>query len=410
MVDLLIVVIKFIISLLKEAERAVNPLIFEYLSSFLGLLLTFDRISYKKCEGEESFDCILKSNLLYDYFIDKLLAFKWKPDNLIQLTVMFRDLHGLSVHKTQEIIEKIIAVLPSVSPEETPALFYQLLLFGRGSTQTSNESAQITVAVFNGLIGYFSTLEDLAYSVDRMTAMDQAFIESNEGKKLESQCATHIVLALKHNQWLALEFMKHVKKLAKRHLPRFALMILLSMTETYQFASVVPGLIKANILQHLANCDIYTKKGPIQGLKAVSFDHLEKSYAKLVKGLSFESETAIKSLLTLSLDMLNWNTSPSVKTYLNQLALSTLKDLFFLHDYAREEVISRIIDRLCICDSLHLANVVVEFYDTQAEFIQDMLVKRLDLLVVGESFSKLTALVMPNVNVRYKIRTLLLSE
>jgi len=325
---------------------------------------------------------------------------------LIPTILAMRDLKRLGVKRTQSFIDKIVALLPQVPTDQVPAVFYQLLLFGRGNEtgEASKEAAQTTVAVFNGIIGYFSTLEGM--DMDK-AAMDADRSVSQTSRKLESQCATHIVLALKHNQTLASEFLKHVKKLARGALPRFALMILLSMTESFRFGTIVPPLIKANILARLANAEVFkTNGGATPGLLAVSCERLESSFEELVSGFSFEAEAALRSLIGLSLDMLTWNGTKFQKDRLSCLSSIIIRALFNHHCYARQELLARVVEHLCFQDSEQLALILVEFHRTDSKLVESSICDRYNLLITGKAWIRLSAITLKSNLARIRMELL----
>lgn len=414
-IDLLLLSIKFIIRTMKDSKDAVNPVIFEMAGLLLGALLSFDRIGTTVTGEEADTEEVIQARgpEVYFYFTDRLLAFKWKPENLIPTIMMIRDLKRLGLKRMQTVIDKVVSVLPQVPSDSVPALFYQLLLLGRGSessnstasTTFSKESAQITVAVFNGIIGYFSTLESMENNIET-TEADRAV--SIQSRKLESQCATHIVLALKHNQSLATEFLRHARKMARGTIPRFALMILLSMTESYRFATIVPPLIKVNILTRLSNAEVSCKYGNIQGLVPERVQNLETAFDELVRSFSFEAEIALKALIGLALDMLTWNGSKFQKDAIVTLSSVILRCLWQCHQYARKELVLRIVEHLCVHDHLSLAMLLDEFMAVDTAMVQSVILSRYNLISPGSSWRRLTVLTIGSHGNR--LRTELLSD
>lgn len=225
--DHLLSLASHLVRMIKEGQK-LNPTIFEALPVLLNHLLTLETI-----EGVEE---VCSGGQVCEYLLDRLMSCKWNPQNLIGQILMFRDLDdGLVTPKRcQSIVDKVIVGLPGASEEETPALLYQLLLLGRAGGDEGGGCVQSMAAVFRGIVEYFDTLESMAMAA---TSTDTAFALRHS--KLESQCVSHMVLALKHNRELSQEFLRYAKRLAKGRLPRFALMILLAISGSFKFAELV---------------------------------------------------------------------------------------------------------------------------------------------------------------------------
>lgn len=245
--DALLRMTNAIVKLVREANTKINPAIFELLPLLMSKVVSTEKFEERVFPSQEATSGAVesatkiypavKSTVICDYFLDRLLACKWRSDNLVDLIVMFRDIGGLSSKRIEEVVEKTTTLLPEASQDEVPAMLYQLLLLGRGREGNSpKESANSMGATFRGIIDYFATLENMESSSigttgDEMLARTQM--------KLESQSISHIILALNYNKLLADEFVKHAKKLAKTRLPRFVMMILLNLSESFKFHQIV---------------------------------------------------------------------------------------------------------------------------------------------------------------------------
>lgn len=360
-VDAHLILTNGLLRIVKEAEGPLNPIAFEMLSSALGELLKLGCVSSPDASmmTDGPGGVVVKSNgsQLFDYFLDRLLACRWRAENLIPQLLLFRDL-PMTPKLVEAIVDKVVALLPSAGVDETPAILYQLLLLGRTGSASTNANS-MNASVFKGIVEYFGTIEEMGTD-GVMMATDDALI--SRSSKLEAQCVGHTLLALKHNRRLTEGFLKMTKGMGRagQRIPRFAMMLLLALCGTSQHALAIPELLKANILAYLGNAEVFLKHGPIEGIPVAKAELLEDAFAGLVHGLSFDAEAALMALIQLAAEMPYWPGTAFVQGSLSKLAVLTLRTIFTVHPYARGELLKAVLRQLTAKDSSELAILLDE--------------------------------------------------
>ncbi|RKO89266.1 FANCI solenoid 1-domain-containing protein, partial [Blyttiomyces helicus] len=171
-----------------------------------------------------------------DEVIGRICNCKWIDSTAIPIATAFMDI-PLTESQLHLVVMKLLRKLADIDLKEAPRLVRELLLL-------SKKGAQLTVV--NGISKFFTSRR--GHSSEEGGSPNPLETDTQLAK-IEGTIIVQICYAMKQDQTLGNEFLKHMKATKTRHLTTFNIALLLGMARTLRFEAPINEYLKSSILK-----------------------------------------------------------------------------------------------------------------------------------------------------------------
>ncbi|KAJ8660151.1 hypothetical protein O0I10_004010 [Lichtheimia ornata] len=300
-------------------QRPLHQRAFEILSKVWNILSTLERP-------------------LYDV-LDNLLRAKWISQSAIALASAFNEME-LQLPELDKVVKRMSNQLNDLEVDETPPFIYQLLLLSRKGHKRE---------IISSICNHFNT----KYSNNPSDAV----------ARMEGTVMLHISFAIKQEQELGNEFVKHVRGDKKHLLETFPLACLLSAARIHRLEDPIFDLLRSHILAIYKDGHRLKKCAWIAEFSNVEEDMVKSVILDIVEKSAQGWDQVIQSLVQLAMGLIDnaasqgvWSKAGNVtKAQRNKdgplenvmaLGNDILKRMFELHDLVRSEILDQITSRV----------------------------------------------------------------
>ncbi|XP_028390855.1 Fanconi anemia group I protein-like isoform X2 [Dendronephthya gigantea] len=281
--------------------------------------------------------------------INTLCSTKWHSSCVIHLVNMFREV-TLTNEELKFVIEKILRMFKSLELEEVPPVVYQLLILCTKGHR---------ISVLEGVIDYFTCL-DVECAQNEGTARDEELqgISSDQLRHTEGNVILHITFAMKQDQELGKEFVKHLKA-SQQHpqkiLVAFNLAIALSVAQIHRFEEPIFDVLKAAVLKCFKSIRLRNASKWMQD-NVENIPDISKEILQTVQNSMFGWDHVAQGIVQLGFLLMdafgskNHDASNMAQCTPQQescqLGNQILLKTFKVHDKIRTEILEQIFNRL----------------------------------------------------------------
>ncbi|KAJ9181895.1 hypothetical protein P3X46_005941 [Hevea brasiliensis] len=275
--------------------------------------------------------CAEKGKECANLILDRIFESEWSKVVLVKMVFLARELAGfLDKVRARELLEKVFKGMKSVDLQDLPLLSYQLLvLASKGFNKRE---------VIEGIMRFFgSELGSKASSTVR---------------QVEGTVLLHVNFAVKQDPSLGQEVIGLVK-LDSKALNHFAVAVLLSVARVRRFSESSMGILRTAVLAAYSDYKFSRdclwlpdglKKEYLQIVQMV-----EKSILRAVNESNYGREHIVPSIVQFSfalLESLEGGNQGDLCNFggllgVEELSVQILKNLFEIHDMARNEIIEQ---------------------------------------------------------------------
>ncbi|KAF2289157.1 hypothetical protein GH714_029162 [Hevea brasiliensis] len=275
--------------------------------------------------------CAEKGKECANLILDRIFESEWSKVVLVKMVFLARELAGfLDKVRARELLEKVFKGMKNVDLQDLPLLSYQLLvLASKGFNKRE---------VIEGIMRFFgSELGSKASSTVR---------------QVEGTVLLHVNFALKQDPSLGQEVIGLVK-LDSKALNHFAVAVLLSVARVRRFSESSMGILRTAVLAAYSDYKFSRdclwlpdglKKEYLQIVQMV-----EKSILRAVNESNYGREHIVPSIVQFSfalLESLEGGNQGDLCNFggllgVEELSVQILKNLFEIHDMARNEIIEQ---------------------------------------------------------------------
>ncbi|KAF9581425.1 hypothetical protein BGW38_001552, partial [Lunasporangiospora selenospora] len=227
-----------------------------------------------------------------DIVLDRICTAPWNVKSVLPLASIFGDIE-MSPGQLEMVIVKIMKQFKHVDATDLPILIYNLLLLSSKGHRR---------LVIRGMLEFFDRLDacdsSTEWQVLRSDNPKGVFrLAFSELCVIESTVILHFSFAVKQDQELGLELLKHMKSGKTAFLSSFSLECLMTMARVYRFESSVLDYLKSSILTVFKDKDRMKAEPWISQFEQISIPPVEDVFRDIIKRLPFGLEQLTQSIV-----------------------------------------------------------------------------------------------------------------
>ncbi|PPD99864.1 hypothetical protein GOBAR_DD03117 [Gossypium barbadense] len=267
--------------------------------------------------------------------VDKILDSKWSKGFLLKMVSIAKEFSFLDKTRGNEFLEKVFVGIKTVDLMDLPSLVYQLLvLASKGFNKRE---------IIEGIVYFFGS--ELGSKM------------ASTVRQVEGTVLLHVNFAVKQDPSLGKEVMGLVKS-DLRAFNHFTVAVLLSVSRVRRFSESSMAILKTALLTAYRDYK-FTKEckwipDDIKGEYLKSVKVVEKSVLRAVNESNYGREHMVPSILQFGFILLESVGEVNCKELGNsngllgiqELGIQMLKTLFEVHDMARNEVLTQIMEQV----------------------------------------------------------------
>ncbi|KAG0326016.1 hypothetical protein BG000_001552 [Podila horticola] len=233
-VDALVQSINAITETIRQ-QRHPNSSTFELFSRLLVIAANADTVnlpdSHEEITGVE----------FRDFILDRICTAPWNPKSVLPLATVLGDV-DMESRQLEMAIVKVMKQFKHIDATDLPHLIYNLLLLSSKGHQR---------LVLRGILEFFDRLDaggEMAECLHSDNPRGASRLGFSELSAVQSTVILHFSFAVKQDQELGTELLKHMKSGKLAFLSPFSLMCLLTMARVHRFEDNVVDYLKLSIL------------------------------------------------------------------------------------------------------------------------------------------------------------------
>ncbi|KAF9186914.1 hypothetical protein BGZ51_001704 [Haplosporangium sp. Z 767] len=291
-----------------------------------------------------------------DIILDRICTAPWNHRSVIPLTAALADVEMESKQLEMTII-KILKQFKTVDAADLPVLLYNLLLMSSKGHRR---------LVLRGMLEFFDRLNNggaIAESLRSENPRGAAHLPFAELSVIESTAILHFSFAVKQDQELGMELLKHMKNGKTAYLSSFSLTCLMTMARIHRFEDGVMDYIKSSILTIFKDTERMQRECWVSQFEGMSPPPILELLRNIIRKLPFGLEQLTPSIvhcgvyiMDSSVSTAHWKASDkdtmkklTPKTPSEQaceLGAIILAEVFKTQTSARTEILDHIMSRI----------------------------------------------------------------
>ncbi|KAG0380276.1 hypothetical protein BGX24_009287 [Mortierella sp. AD032] len=291
---------------------------------------------------------------LKDIILDRIFTAPWNHKSVLPLASALADVE-MESQQLEMAIVKIMKQCKQVDAADLPILIHNLLsLSSKGHQQL----------VLRGTLEFFDRLNaggHIAESLRSDNSKGAAHLGFSELSAIESTVILHFSYAVRQDQELGTELLKHMKNGKTVYLSSFSLACLLTMTRIHRFEDGVLDYLKSSILAVFKDQERMHKDSWVLQFEGMSPPLILDMFYDIIRKIPFGLEQLTPSIVQCGVHIMDyaappspWKASDNVKKQgpktpnerACELGASILAEIFRTQASARTEILDRIMSRI----------------------------------------------------------------
>ncbi|KAF9913165.1 hypothetical protein EC991_003625 [Linnemannia zychae] len=291
---------------------------------------------------------------LKEIILDRIFTTPWNHKSVLPLASALADVE-MESQQLEITIIKIMKQFKQVDAADLPILIHNLLsLSSKGHQQL----------VLRGTLEFFDRLNaggHIAESLRSDNSKDAAHLGFSELSAIESTVILHFSYAVRQDQELGAELLKHMKNGKTTYLSSFSLACLLTMTRIHRFEDSVLDHLKSSILAVFKDQERMQKDPWVLQFEGMFPPQILDMFYDIIRKIPFGLEQLTPSIVQCGVHIMDyaappspWKASEIIKKQgpktpnerACELGASILAETFKTQASARTEILDRIMSRI----------------------------------------------------------------
>ncbi|KAG0002734.1 hypothetical protein BGZ65_002376 [Modicella reniformis] len=291
-----------------------------------------------------------------DIILDRICTAPWNQRSVLPLATALADVHMESKQLEMAIV-KIIKQFKQVDAVDLPVLIYNLLLLSSKGHQR---------VVLRGVLEFFDRLDyggEMAECLRCDNPKGAGRLGFAELSAIESTVILHFSFAVKQDQELGTEMLKHMKSGKTAYLTSFGLACLMTMARIHRFEDSVMDYLKSSILTNFKDMARIHREPWVSNFQGVTPLPILNMFIDIIRKIPFGLEQLAPSIVQCGVYIMDsmapnspWKASDKdpVKKLNSmtpnergcQLGATILAEIFKTQTSARTEILDHIMSRI----------------------------------------------------------------
>ncbi|KAG0017878.1 hypothetical protein BGZ82_000628 [Podila clonocystis] len=283
-----------------------------------------------------------------DFILDRICTAPWNPKSVLPLATVLGDV-DMESKQLEMAIVKVMKQFKHIDATDLPHLIYNLLLLSSKGHQR---------LVLRGILEFFDRLDsggDMAKCLHSDNARGASRLGFSELSAVQSTVILHFSFAVKQDQELGTELLKHMKSGKSAFLSPFSLMCLLTMARVHRFEDSVMDYLKASILNIFKDEERTRKETWVSQYEGVSPPPILSMFCAIIKKIPHGLDQITQSIVQCGVYIMDSmaptkNVSKRTKLkptdYACELGAAILAETFKTQESVRTEILDHIMSRV----------------------------------------------------------------
>ncbi|KAG0365943.1 hypothetical protein BC939DRAFT_506608 [Gamsiella multidivaricata] len=291
-----------------------------------------------------------------DITLDRICTAPWNQKSVLPLAIAMADIE-MESKQLEMVIVKIMKQFKHVDATDLPVLIYNLLLLSSKGHQR---------LVIRGTLEFFDRLNAGGAMVESLRSNNSkgaARLAFSELSAIESTVILHFSFAIKQDQELGTEFLKHMKGGKTAYLSSFALACLMTMAKIHRFQNNVMDYIKSSILSTYRDMERMRSEPWVSDFQGMSPPPILEMFRNVIRKIPFGLEQLTPSIVQCGVYIMDsmapssiWKASDKDTTRKHtpktpgefgcELGATILAETFKTQPSARTEILDHIMSRI----------------------------------------------------------------
>ncbi|KAF8935766.1 hypothetical protein BGZ58_004819, partial [Dissophora ornata] len=291
-----------------------------------------------------------------DIILDRICTAPWNHLSVLPLATALADVE-MESKQLEMAIMKIMKQFKQVDATDLPVLIYNLLLLSSKGHQR---------LVLRGTLEFFDRLDAggaMAESLRSDNPKGAARLPFSELSAIESNVILYFSFAVKQDQELGTELLKHMKSGKTAYLSSFSLACLMTMARIHRFVDNVMDYLKSSILSTFRDLERMQREPWVLNFQGMSPVPILEMFCEIIKKIPFGLEQLTPSIVQCGVYIMDsmapsspWKTSdkdvtkkltPKTPNELGcELGAMILAETFKTQVSARTEILDHIMSRI----------------------------------------------------------------
>ncbi|KAF9376152.1 hypothetical protein CPC16_000331 [Podila verticillata] len=348
-VDALVQSINAITETIRQ-QRHPHSSTFELLSRLLVIAANADAVSLPDSHEE------ITGVEFRDFILDRICTAPWNPKSVLPLATLLGDV-DMESKQLEMATVKVMKQFKHIDATDLPHLIYNLLLLSSKGHQR---------LVLRGILEFFDRLDaggDIAECLHSDNPRGASRLGFSELSAVQSTVILHFSFAVKQDQELGTELLKHMKSGKLAFLSTFSLTCLLTMARIHRFEDSVMDYLKSSILTIFKDEDRTRKETWVAQYEGVSPPPILSMFCAIIKKIPHGMDQITQSIVQCGVYIMDsmaptspWKASDKDvprKTkllkptdYACELGAAILAETFKTQESVRTEILDHIMSRV----------------------------------------------------------------
>ncbi|KAK3828684.1 MAG: FANCI solenoid 2-domain-containing protein [Benniella sp.] len=291
-----------------------------------------------------------------DIILDRICTAPWNQKSVLPLATALADMH-MEGKQLEMAIVKIMKQFKHVDAADLPVLIYNLLLLSSKGHQR---------LVLRGVLEFFDRLDSggtMAECLRCDNPKGAARLGFSELSAIESTVILHFNFAVKQDQELGTELLKHMKSGKTAYLSSFGLSCLMAMARIHRFEDSVMEYLKSSILTTFKDMARIQREPWVSSFQGVTPSPILAMFLDNIRKIPFGLEQLTPSIVQCGVYIMDsmapnshWRTSDKDLTKRSapmspnehgcELGAIVLAEIFKTQPSARTEILDHIMSRI----------------------------------------------------------------
>ncbi|KAG0200521.1 hypothetical protein BGX28_006426 [Mortierella sp. GBA30] len=231
-----------------------------------------------------------------DLILDRICTAPWNPKSVLPLATAFADIE-IENKQLEMAIIKIMKQFKTIDAADLPVLIYNLLLLSSKSSLSPKGHQRL---VLRGMFEFFDRLNAggaMAESLWSENTRGAARLAFSELSVIESTVILHFSFAVKQDQELGAELLKHMKSGRTSYLSSFSLACLMTMARIHRFEDNVLDYVKSSILTIFKDRERMQREPWTSEYEGMSTSPILEMFCDIIRKIPFGLEQLTPSIV-----------------------------------------------------------------------------------------------------------------
>ncbi|KAF9422171.1 hypothetical protein BGZ94_008642 [Podila epigama] len=334
------------------------------------------------------------------FILDRICTAPWNPKSILPLATVLGDV-DMESKQLEMAIVKVMKQFKYIDATDLPHLIYSLLLLSSKGHQR---------LVIRGILEFFDRLDSGGIKAECLHSDNQrgaSRLDFAELSAVQSTVILHFSFAVKQDQELGIELLKHMKSGKTAFLSSFSLTCLLTMARIHRFEDGVMDYLKSSILNIYKDEDRILRETWAASYQGISPPNMLDMFRNVIRKIPYGLEQITQSMVHCGVYIMDsmaptspWRTSENIVPKRTkskpseracELGAAILAETFKTQESVRPEILDHIMSRVVTKSSSTM--FFLELLETIVEESTDALIEHLPR--IKESLDYLSFLSLP---------------